>query len=498
MADAIVSRQQGDDFQARWFWLYAANLLRETSPVRKVSFETGPKAFDDVVVEYAPQGAPLDHQGRPYLRDHMQCKWHVRPGQFGYEDLADPKFSNASSFSLLQRALNAQREYAPSGAGARFQLVTNWDPRDPLRRLISNQTNALDVDRLFKGGPKSAHGLLRARWTEHLNIDEVALRIVLRTMGINVRVRSGAELRTHLNDLFEAVGMRSVPADESSFLYDDLMRKLHGQGRKEFDRTSFRDMVRAEKLLAADAPPPRTVVGVRSFMHPINSIERRAERVLDLVPRFSDRFLREGQDWDGTIYPALRSFVLNEAEKTDRLQLILDTHASLAFAVGAILDVKSGKEVEIEQRSRERRFWSEEDVPIDPAWQKLTFETDRIGDGAELAVAVGITHDVELHVRQHLTEHLSAAGQLLVVRPEGGDSQSAVRSGSHAAQLAESIAVKVRSGGRVPRVHLFIAAPNGLTFFLGRHHRTLGPATIYEWDFEGRRDYGYSPGLTIL
>ena len=109
MADAIIARQQGDDFQARWFWLYAANLLRETSHIQRVSFETGPKAFDDVVVEYAAENAPVDHQGHPYLRDHMQCKWHVRPGQFSHQDLTDPKFSNAQSVSHLDNALLASR-----------------------------------------------------------------------------------------------------------------------------------------------------------------------------------------------------------------------------------------------------------------------------------------------------------------------------------------------------------------------------------------------------
>jgi hypothetical protein len=44
---------------------------------------------------------------------------------------------------------------------------------------------------------------------------------------------------------------------------------------------------------------------------------------------------------------------------------------------------------------------------------------------------------------------------------------------------------------------MFIAAPNGFTFFLGQHHRATGLSTLYEWDFEGRRDGGYSEGLTI-
>jgi len=79
------------------------------------------------------------------VRDHLQCKWHVRPDEFGYTDLADPNFSNAQTFSFLQRARDAQQQFAPDGLGARFKLVTNWRLRrgDPLSRLILMQWQVL-------------------------------------------------------------------------------------------------------------------------------------------------------------------------------------------------------------------------------------------------------------------------------------------------------------------------------------------------------------------
>ncbi|TCR76790.1 SAVED domain-containing protein [Rhizobium sp. BK376] len=496
MADAVVARQQGDDFQARWFWLQAANLLRPHGHIERVSFETGPKAFDDVVVEYSSALAPKDEFGRNILRDHMQCKWHVRAGEFGFEDLADPAFSNATSLSFLNRALDAQRQHAPAGDGARFQLVTNWDARDPLRRLIVNQTNSLNLTKFYEGGPTSANGKIRAHWANHLGITEEELRLAVGTLVLNTRVRSAEDIRTHLNDLFESVGMRRIPPSESGFVYDDLIKKLHAQGRKTFDRKSFRDMVADEKLLASDEPPARTTIGVCSFVHAINPIEARATRTLDLVPQFDGRYLREGHDWHGTVYPELRKFILEEAVSTDSLRLILDAHMSLAYAVGAILDVKSGKDIEIEQRSPERRFWSETDTKIDPEWPVLEFSEIAIGEGSDIAVAVSVTHDVQANVVEHLAK-MPEIGKLIVARFPASASQRAVRSGAHAAAIAESIATRIRGAGRAPMVHLFIAAPNGLTFFLGRHHRTVGAATVYEWDFEGLRDRDYSPGLLV-
>ena len=57
--------------------------------------------------------APQDHRGHPMLRDYFQCKWHVRPGEFGYAHFADAEFINAKTRSFLQRAHAAQISHAP-------------------------------------------------------------------------------------------------------------------------------------------------------------------------------------------------------------------------------------------------------------------------------------------------------------------------------------------------------------------------------------------------
>lgn len=498
MADQVLARQQGDDFQARIFWLEAANLLRDESAVRMVMYETGPKAFDDVVVEYAREGAPQDHFGNPILRDHRQCKWHVRPGDFGFNDLTDPKFIGGTSVSFLQRARDAQLAHAPSGEGARFHLVTNWVPKekDPLRKLILNQTNALDIDPIFVGGANSLMGRVRGLWGSHLQIDDEELRRLLRTLGVNLRIRSGEDLREQLNDRFAAVGMRTIPRDEAGFSYDDLIKKLHAQGRKTFDRKNFRELVNDEKLLAGPKEPRKTTIGVRSFMHPIDSIEARATTTLNLVPYFDGRFLKDEAGWEADLFPALKSFVLAEAQKGDHMRLILDAHVSLAFAVGSILNVKAGKSIEIEQRTNGRRFWSRDDTPLDPSWSGVEATVEELDSGKDVAVAIGLTHDVAPMVREFLTDK-PEIGKLIVVKLSAGASGASVRSGAHAMKLAEEVVATVRKQPRTPMLHLFIAAPNGFTFFLGQHHPVLGAATVYEWDFEGSRSKTYSRGLAL-
>lgn len=506
MARANVARRHGDDFQARLFWLNAASLLDPDSPVIRVAYETGPKSFDDITIEYDPDAPPPDHEGRPIYRRHVQCKWHTTAGTFGYGDLIDPAFINAQRYSLLQKAYQAQTQYAPDGIGCQFKLVTNWrvGPEDPLLGLVRKESDALDLGRLFDGTTDASRmGNVRKLWREHLEIDHASLNLVARTLAIAETVESLATQRERLDERFAAVGMKRVPASESGFFYDDLIAKLLAQGRVEFDRESFAEMARREGLLdERTRPEPVPTIGVRSFMHPIDNLEDRCARMLNLVPYFDGRYIRNAADWQGRIYPELRDFLLGAARTTDSLRLVLDAHVSLAFTAGAVLNVKSGKHVEIEQRTGGRRFWSMDDAPPDPAWPALTFEDEIIDEGRDqIALAIGLTHDVSGDVSAFVRQNLPQAGRIVHCRPEGGPSQQSVQCGRHAWMLAEAAAQHLqavrRHGGRGAPVHIFIAGPNGFTFFLGQHQQAIGPAALYEWDFDGRRGGGYSPGLTV-
>jgi hypothetical protein len=505
MAKANVARHQGDAFQARLFWLYAACLLDPHSNIVRVAYETGPKSFDDILIEYDPKVPMRDQEGHPLYRRYIQCKGHTSAGVFGYADLIDPEFINASRFSLLQRVYQAQKNHAPDGLGCRFELKTNWRirPDDPLIELIGKSSDAINVDRLFEGKTEnSCMGQVRRSWREHLKIDDAALRLVARVLAVSESPESLMTLRERLDERFAAVGLKRVPASESAFVYDDLVKKLLGQGRMEFDRDSFRQMARGEGLLADRAATWNGLtIGVRSFMHPIDDLENRCDRVLDLVSYFEGRYICDPADWQ-TLYCKLHDFVLDAARMGDLLRVIVDTHVSLAFAVGALLNVKSGKRIEIEQRGLGRRFWSMDDETVDSTWPKPVFELEQLADvGEEVAVAVSLTHNVSHDVRAFVARNLSQTGCILHCRLDGGHSHQAVRCGSHAWKIAEELAqqlTRLMPGGKHPtRVHLFVAGPNGFAFFLGQNQQAIGLTAIYEWDFEGQRGGGYSLAFSL-
>lgn len=502
MTQAVTVRRDGDTFQARQFWWHAARLLDPESPIIRVGFETGPKSFDDIWVEYDPARTASDQYGDPLQREHIQCKWHVTPDSYGYAHLVDPEFINANARSLLQRAREAQLTYAPDGGGVRFKLVTNWrlDRSDPLREMVGNRSGAMRLERLYGSlTDNSKAGAVRKAWREHLSIDEDELRLLARTLAFGEATDTLDALRDQLDLLFGLVGLRRIPPNQSAFPYDDLVFQWMAQGRLEFDRTSFRRACARENLLGSAQSGPR-VYGVKSFEHAFDRLEERCNAVLDMIPSFDERYIRSDRDWETTLYPALRSFLLAAAKDQPRLRLALDAHITLAFAAGSIINIKSGRQVELEQRSTGRRLWAPDDMIADPSWPSLVADTLQLRpDQSDLAVALGLTHDISADVRRYCETRAPSVGRLLVLKPSTGTGAQSVTCGRHAFQLADAAtnAVREARADGTGMTHLFIAAPNAFTFFLGQRQTALGAVRIYEFDFDGGRDRSYAPALSL-
>lgn len=101
LSKSVIPRMLGDDYQACFFWLLACRLFHEHSKVEKVAYELDDvKSLDDVVLFY--KTAILDEFSDPVTADYYQIKFHMtQGGTFTWEDLMDPKFINATSYSFL-------------------------------------------------------------------------------------------------------------------------------------------------------------------------------------------------------------------------------------------------------------------------------------------------------------------------------------------------------------------------------------------------------------
>jgi hypothetical protein len=127
MVHAIGARTQGDDYQARVFWLNACRLLMPNSNVVRVVYENPEtQFFDDVGVYYGCECAI--ERGEYCKSDHYQVKFHVdHSGRFSYESFIDPAFLGVKKKSLLQRVhqfVESQKDVC------RLYIVAPWGIQD--------------------------------------------------------------------------------------------------------------------------------------------------------------------------------------------------------------------------------------------------------------------------------------------------------------------------------------------------------------------------------
>lgn len=506
MTQAVVTRRDGDVFQARMFWLHAARLLDDDGPIVRVGFESGLKGFDDIWIEYDPMRAPPGVRGNKLLVERMQCKWHATPGTFTHEDLARPEYINATTTSLLQRALAAYRADSADGKHSRLTLVTNHfaHEQDPLYSLLRMKSLNLDVDGLFVGKTaRSATGKVRKAWQKHLGIDDDELRALCLRMGFNLTRDSLDALRGLLDEACRANGLVRPPTNVSTTVYDANIFEWVGQRRTVFNRKDFKEKCEQEGLLAPKPVNATKMFGVKTFEHALDRLENRCADVINLVPEFDERAIRDTHAWRDTLLPQLKDFLLRIPTTDGRIRLAIEAHATLAFAAGAILDTKSGRQVDLEQRSPVLKIWAQDDQPLADDQALWIYEEHILDENAGgTACAVSVTRDTTGAVKQYLQESQTKVRRLLIAKPANGPSPQAVSSGAHANTLAEKLAEKLKQDrnasleARRERVHLFIAAPNAFTFYLGRQTAMMKPVTLYEYDFTYQVDGTYSPSLS--
>jgi hypothetical protein len=507
MAKAITARMQGDDYQARWFWIQVCRLFADRSKVTRVAYEKdNVKSFDDVAVYYGDE--MFDEEGYALSADYYQVKFHVAAaGAFTCEGMMDPAFINASTFSILHRLKNAQQCYAPDGVGCRFILYTPWSihPDNPIAQIYSLTDGRIIWERLADGGPRSQMGKIRTAWRTHLGINtDEELRLVLRPLRI-FQGPTLIQLQNTLNDKLRLAGL--VPVDDGllSHPYDELTRKLLQTGRTELMRADIEDICKRERLWVGHRMPEPDAyrVGIRSFLRWAEHLEDETDAMLCLLKYFDGRKIKSPELWQSQALSELSQFISATFRGHQRYHLHLHTHSSLAFAAGYCLDSKAGVDVApIQATSAGREIWRP-DTSIghnaDPTW---TFTEEFVSDsGLDTVIALSVTHNVLEDVRTYASQSLHQVRRIISCIVPPGPSNQAVRDGTHAKLLANQLAAYFKTSRtnkeRQGQLHIFAAAPNALVFFLGQLARSFGSCILYEYAFETNALGAYQPSLSF-
>jgi CBASS immunity sensor of nucleotide second messenger signals/CHAT domain-containing protein len=244
-------------------------------------------------------------------------------------------------------------------------------------------------------------------------------------------------------------------------------------------------------------PEPREVrLGVRSFDGYGRDMTDRNDEVLELVPYFDGRYIKDKASWQERIFPELRDFLARRVVEGQPLGLDFAAHSSIAFAAGWLLEPKSGLDVKVRQRiSGETEIdWHPKEgaVPEGPLWAE---RQDVVLDpaGPDVAVALSISQpNVAEHVEAFVRARSLPVGRIVDASvPEPGP--RSIQGGAHALRLAQTLLPRLQPRQpheRGGRVHVFAAAPNALVFYLGQLSTALGKLVLYEFPFRAEDAYG--------
>ncbi len=251
MAKSVIARKTGDSMQAYFFWLQACQLLLPSSQAVSVGYEIEThNGFDDVVIYYN-KGILIN--GRTIKADYYQIKYHAghKSGLMA-SSLADPAFIGNEQHTILSRLMAIYKGGPAEFSSAQYHFITTWgiDYSDPIKDLL-REDGTLDQSKLFAAGPRSKMGIIRDTWLSHLNTDATTLGALLTSLNISAGKYTFESLKLQLQAALSSAGLIPVLQSERSGKYEELIDRLHGEGKTVFNKQELIDVCTIEGLTTA-------------------------------------------------------------------------------------------------------------------------------------------------------------------------------------------------------------------------------------------------------
>ncbi|PKO03505.1 MAG: hypothetical protein CVU43_02460 [Chloroflexi bacterium HGW-Chloroflexi-5] len=485
-AQQIAARFKGDDYQSRFFWYLAIQLLLPDSNIKSVSIEYDASPHvDDVAVFFKP---PVSSDwGEYHEADFYQVKYHVNHDKsYSADAMIDPGFINSKESSMLQRFYKAYINQRTHFSNFTLNLVSNWSwqGEDVLARSITDQFKLPDL--FFHSSEKSELGKIRKKWIDHLNVDEATFVDFCQKLRFCLNYFNNPWLNQALSDRLQNAGLIPLDPHTLNNPYDDLARKLIVHQHLDFDKDSLFKLFKSEGLVRGD-PTVRTVrtIGIRSFTRFAENLEVETDSCISLDDRFEGRFPKDGETWNNIGILVRDYFVSQLTELGQQVnKLILDCHVSLSFLAGYLATSRS-QVFPVGPRPLQAIFIPQRNTTAlsDSPW-KISIQSITLG-APNLAVAVSVSNQIDKHVVNFLHENQNDIGTLLILENASGTGSTSVRDADHAWALASSLIQEVRKyQAHGHRTLLFICAPNFLTFYIGQLSRPLGKITLFEYDLD--------------
>lgn len=231
-----------------------------------------------------------------------------------------------------------------------------------------------------------------------------------------------------------------------------------------------------------DESKEQAIVGIKSFER---ATEDMPEDTLSLVDFFDGRYIKEDYQWDKEIFNSLDEFTDNFDSKYE-YKIYLETHLSIAFVSGYLLDSKSGIKIYPMQKTEGISDWSpENDYKL--GYPELKTDIETLSDEKEdVALVLGISRSILGDVKEFIKESELGISKIIHCNIDGRSGLNVIKDGTHAIELANSISKvleeKRDTAEKRNTLHIFAACPVAFIFYLGQLSRMFGKIVLYEFD----------------
>ncbi len=501
MANQVIPRLTGDDYQHLYGWWKALLLLKESEMVSMVRIED-PDAgsVDDVTVYRQPRA----HGGDEFFHYFFQVKYHANySNQYGIENLLEHKPNGTSllqKFHRTWKALRAHRREDP----VRLHLVSNWSwsgVEGDLGAFVSGIDDCFNEE-FFTMGPRTSGGKLRGRLKEHLAVDEAELKAFLGSIKFELGAGCWKEIRDRVAERMENLGLKH---DEAALVTcSGIIRNWIIEGKGDINRDILENLLTGHGLREEQLSNAGTTIYLITIQKRV--FQLKSDYVLDWRECFEGASNQKGhrirrqEDWDEKLMPALHEIESQVAHRESRLIHVRGfARLSAWFGFGYVFSRVAGYTIEVQQS--EDCFWRSDDQPSAgfalEAHEEIPLTADRSDRTGVRTVACGIslTGDLSGDVLSDLKGR-ERVESVLFLRPARGLGMNALQSAGEVVSFVDQSKRQMREFVKRhagTELLLYYFGPLSGACFLGQQLNAICHSVVIMED----QQPGYAPAFQL-
>lgn len=232
---------------------------------------------------------------------------------------------------------------------------------------------------------------------------------------------------------------------------------------------------------------------VRNIENGTEKVMEQCESTLDLCKYFNGRICESEENWI-EIKREIETFT-DGLDCNIKYEMNLSVCYTIAYYLGICLNSKSSREIRIKQSSNGSVDWTPNFSSDSKKYNEFTVEEQKMKEGiGDLAICISITSDIKEDVIEYLDSQHIDVGKVVNFTLGENVGNKTVENGNHAWNLAEQVKTWLGRRNikeRNSNLHIFIAAPVSIAFFLGQQSFAFSNINLYEYTgiFEANKIY---------